>query len=267
MRHIYIDAGANWCNTLDLYKKVPEYRSNDAWQIYAFEATPIISAYLELCTDALTKGRALPPSPLPPTGSSVDLFNYALRFGCDAQSWVKCIRKTISEKRPLVSNLTTSEVERRLHYARHHVQQTAYTAIPRAVSTSSEGVVLYGANNLWQLVRGGALAENAGTRSSHLKATRVASVNLVKWMKDSFQPEDFVVLKMDIEGAEQQIIPQMLRQGAVKLVDVLLWECHYNANHHISNFTKCHKLESNLLKAGLARIHREPYRFLEQSYK
>ena len=259
MRHIYIDVGANWCNTVDLYKKIPEYQVGQIWQIYAFEATPIISAYLESCTEALNAGRTPPTSPLPPSGSSNDLFSYAVSAGCSRRAWKQCIQNKLRMQHPPTNNATSAEVRERLNSAKYTTTKTTYIAIPRAASVSSSGVVLYGATSLWQLVRGGALAENAGTRSSDLKGMRVASVNLVRWMTQSFTPDDFVVLKMDIEGAEQHIIPQMIRQNAVPLVDMFLWECHYNANHNMPNFTKCHTMEHNLRLAGLSRIHREPY--------
>ena len=38
--------------------------------------------------------------------------------------------------------------------------------------------------------------------------------------------EDFVVLKMDVEGAEIDILPKLLSTNASSLIDVFLWECH-----------------------------------------
>ena len=37
-RHVYIDAGVNWCNTLELWRKVPEAQPfvDERWQIYGF---------------------------------------------------------------------------------------------------------------------------------------------------------------------------------------------------------------------------------------
>ena len=47
-RRVYIDAGANWANTLRLYDELgtifPDVRaaSSQPWEIYAFEASPVI---------------------------------------------------------------------------------------------------------------------------------------------------------------------------------------------------------------------------------
>jgi hypothetical protein len=39
-------------------------------------------------------------------------------------------------------------------------------------------------------------------------------------------PHPEQVLKMDVEGAENQIVPELLRAEGAPLVDVLMWECH-----------------------------------------
>lgn len=49
---------------------------------------------------------------------------------------------------------------------------------------------------------------------------------MVSWMRESFVEDDFVIVKMDIEGAERNIIPKLLATNASRLIDVLLWECH-----------------------------------------
>ena len=35
-----------------------------------------------------------------------------------------------------------------------------------------------------------------------------------------------MAVKIDIEGAEEGLLPRLVDTGAIKLVDVLLWECH-----------------------------------------
>ena len=55
-RRVYIDAGANWANTLRLYRdelhklsRFPVKRSTSSqpWEIYAFEASPVIQPFVE----------------------------------------------------------------------------------------------------------------------------------------------------------------------------------------------------------------------------
>lgn len=52
------------------------------------------------------------------------------------------------------------------------------------------------------------------------------SVDLANYIMQEFTPNDFVVLKMDIEGGEWTVIPHLLATGAMKLVDEVFLECH-----------------------------------------
>ena len=66
------------------------------------------------------------------------------------------------------------------------------------------------------------------------------------------------MLKLDVEGAEIELVPALVSSNASALVDVLLWECHYcGAKVCIS----CHKLHDRMLAAGVGLIYREPYSF------
>ena len=49
----------------------------------------------------------------------------------------------------------------------------------------------------------------------------------------SVPPSAFTV---DIEGAEQKVVPALVRSNASQLLDVVLWECHYGGKR------KCHDL-------------------------
>mgnify|MGYP003324106371 CR=1 FL=1 len=40
------------------------------------------------------------------------------------------------------------------------------------------------------------------------------------------KPPNVKTVKMDIEGAEKEIVPALLRSNTSRLVDVFLWECH-----------------------------------------
>lgn len=45
-------------------------------------------------------------------------------------------------------------------------------------------------------------------------------------MQSHFSEDDFVVLKLDVEGAEHVVIPRLLELSAMRVVDIVLWECH-----------------------------------------
>ena len=63
--------------------------------------------------------------------------------------------------------------------------------------------------------------------ASQDKAVELTSVNLSRWLLMNTLPQDFVVIKMDIEGAEYEIIPHMAEMSAWTVVDFLLIEWHF----------------------------------------
>lgn len=83
---------------------------------------------------------------------------------------------------------------------------------------------------------------------------------MVQWLVDSFDESDFVVLKMDVEGAEMEIVPKLLETNATRLVDVFLWECHAKWKG-VKGKCQCAAWEEGLRRAGISRVYREPYRF------
>jgi FkbM family methyltransferase len=58
------------------------------------------------------------------------------------------------------------------------------------------------------------------------KRIEVPSADFGKWLLDGFKPEDWVILKLDIEGAEYPILDKMLADGSIDLVDMLFVEFH-----------------------------------------
>lgn len=57
---------------------------------------------------------------------------------------------------------------------------------------------------------------------------KVKSVDFSKWLKDNFSKEDFIVLKMDIEGAEYEVLKKMLVDKTLDLIDIAFIEYHYD---------------------------------------
>jgi len=56
---------------------------------------------------------------------------------------------------------------------------------------------------------------------------RVKSVDLNKFILSNFSMEDYIVLKLDIEGGEYDILPHMIRNGSIKYVNELFIEWHH----------------------------------------
>ena len=276
-RNIYIDAGVNWCNTLTLYQSVPEAqnRLSQPWTVFGFEASRSLATFAERCCNALTAGLPLPEPPLPPAGSSRDLARFAPAYNCSMAHLGLRERSEHDRKlykrtklvpcmlHALRANLTTALrsdprlteaglLDQRLALARScspaHPRSN-FVLLPAAVGKLNGSLKL--SDSPVSLLTGG------GKGPATQRVTyRTPMVGLSEWMASSFTEADFVVLKMDVEGGEHSIVPQMARDGTLRLVDVFLWECHHMPRWWRS---PCHKLLGMLRRNGVGTIYEDPY--------
>jgi len=54
----------------------------------------------------------------------------------------------------------------------------------------------------------------------------VEAIDFSKWVIENFTEEDFIVLKMDIEGSEYKVLPKMIEDGSIKFINNLIIEWH-----------------------------------------
>lgn len=59
------------------------------------------------------------------------------------------------------------------------------------------------------------------------EVARIQGFDFAEWLKNSVSEKDFVVMKMDVEGTDFDLIPKMIENGAICLIDELFLECHY----------------------------------------
>ncbi|KAF9900022.1 hypothetical protein EC991_008019 [Linnemannia zychae] len=64
---------------------------------------------------------------------------------------------------------------------------------------------------------------------SSSKGTELTAINFAGWLLRNALPNDFVVVKMDIEGAEYEVVPHLAEMGAWAVMDHLLVEWHGSA--------------------------------------
>ncbi|KAH7427257.1 hypothetical protein KP509_10G036300 [Ceratopteris richardii] len=77
--------------------------------------------------------------------------------------------------------------------------------------------------------------ENSGNNMlSSREFQTVQGFDFAEWLSKVVSLDDFVVLKIDIEGTEFDILPRLLETGAICLVDELFLECHYNRRQRTS---------------------------------
>jgi hypothetical protein len=236
-RNIYIDMGANWCNSLQLFRRVPHASSSSphegsGWQVYAFEMAPLIMPYVEACCEALSRGQPLPPAPVPPSGSSSHLLRYAEMVGCHHASrglQLQCMERALNASlvalrinRRLLGN--EELIRARLARARRNGCEPGspftYTLVPSAVGVREGASVPVGTGTrgLSQLLRGGMSLVSSGQPSTALPPqareaptmapqaheaplATVPMIDVLYWLRTAFGVADHVVRGMGAPNA------------------------------------------------------------------
>jgi hypothetical protein len=85
----------------------------------------------------------------------------------------------------------------------------------------------------------------------------VTTVNLMRVMSQLARADDFVVLKIDIEGSEYGMLPCLVASPAAALVDVLLLERHDRMLDKLSRRESVRSLDAAVaqLKARGVVVH------------
>lgn len=269
-RLVYIDLGTSWANTLRLFKdpKLQQEQPDDPrWEVYGFEASPLIWEYMETTTNWLNTDQAQPQPecPVPPTGSTGHLMKYAPKYSCptdDEDKMRKCMWKALEAPlkalKPFEKFMSdpTAKTSRLAEAGTPNTGlRTRYTFVPAAVGIRDETIELWGPAT--QLIRGGSIGENqpgspAGEENKLPEDIHtVPAVDFPKWLTSNFKKEDTVVLKMDVEGAEHQILRSLLDSGKFgELVDLLAWECHAWGEGGGSQ-ANCEKLQKEMEATGV----------------
>ena len=252
-RHAYLDLGANYGDTIDLYRSLAHFpfNSSKAWEVYSFEASPKVLPFLEGLFDyknGLVASR--PTLCVPPCGSTKDCARFAPLVGCPniiKCGWVsdpksrcgylvkkmqKCMADTFAgaNRAQELSRPTNGLVHMRLSGKRGPAPatQVLYNLVPAAVGGTAgtltfdaQGGMSSGSNKINRRYIAG-MGELVGSGGAPAADVEVPIVDLPKWLSRSFVPDDYVIVKMDVEGAEFNMIDAL----NFALIDVMAIECH-----------------------------------------
>ncbi|CAE8595859.1 unnamed protein product [Polarella glacialis] len=252
IRHVYIDAGANWANTLRLYEDIAgEGHGKATYEVYAFEANPYIATYVDSFARWLNRGGSKPPILIPPAGSLGHLMMLADRYGCDSTSGKKHVVACVQEvfRKPLsllplnISLRAQSLISERLAEAAKPLHplaaQSRYTLVPAGVGGKAGILPVSKARAREVLITGGNPMGQGGEQ------LHIPLVNFVEWISKHFSEQDYVVLKMDAESAEHSILTQLIKLNKFGLLDVLAFECHPRMSK------QCARLEKHIAQAAM----------------
>ncbi|CAE8585563.1 unnamed protein product [Polarella glacialis] len=252
IRHVYIDAGANWANTLRLYEDIAgEGHGKATYEVYAFEANPYIATYVDSFARWLNRGGSKPPILIPPAGSQGHLMMLADRYGCDSTNGWKHVVACMQEvfRKPLsllplnISLRARSLISERLAEAAKPLHplatQSRYTLVPAGVD-GKVGILPVSKERAREVLITGGNPLGQGGEQLHIPL-----VNFVEWICKHFSQQDYVVLKMDAESAEHSILTQLIKLNKFGLLDVLAFECHPKVSK------KCARLEKQFAQAAM----------------
>lgn len=91
-----------------------------------------------------------------------------------------------------------------------------------------------------------------GTDPEQQREVMVKSIDFVQFLLDNVTPNDYVVVKMDVEGAEFGIIERLLETGAYELINDFYCEFHENFYKSNKRFEQRKKEYINaLVNAGV----------------
>ena len=102
-------------------------------------------------------------------------------------------------------------------FAESYADKPGCIFVPCAMSNKDETLTMFG--DSMNTIRGSAwVAKESKTRS------KAYAINFSNWLHATVSPEDFVVVKLDIEGAEHELLAHLLETGAIYLIDELFVE-------------------------------------------
>lgn len=55
---------------------------------------------------------------------------------------------------------------------------------------------------------------------------KVKTIDISRFIKENFNKEDYIILKMDIEGAEYEVLDKLLKDKTIEYIDNLILEFH-----------------------------------------
>jgi FkbM family methyltransferase len=66
------------------------------------------------------------------------------------------------------------------------------------------------------------------------RPVQVEGFDFSRWLGENFGPDDYVIVKMDIEGAEYEVLEKVIADGNLGLIDEMIVEFHHHMNESIS---------------------------------
>jgi FkbM family methyltransferase len=113
----------------------------------------------------------------------------------------------------------------------HYFRFLPTTLIPAAVHSSSgtQSLTLDPIDaNGSSLLKEKQIDSRGRIKNSECPTIQVQSIVLSEWILSNLDPKDYICLKLDIEGSEYDVIADLLNSGAIRFIDEIYVEFHYD---------------------------------------
>jgi len=129
---------------------------------------------------------------------------------------------------PMANLFKVMALEADARHYRSYAKHPEVELLPFAASTRN-GTVTWAVDK--KSSGGGSRILPAGKQRRHdWNSTIVHSIDLADFLRRQFVPDDYVVMKMDVEGAEYEIIPHLVASNVSHLLDEFFLEAHTARN-------------------------------------
>lgn len=200
-RKIILDFGTH--HGEGLHKMIQVHGADETWQIYSFEANPYTYTHFEALRDAISGVDGM-KSRLPWLDWDITYVNKAV-WSENKGVGISCVRdkheKINLEKLYDESNLGGDHIT--IALSKHFVS---------------------GASTI--MIQGN---EEAMDDADARTVVRTEAFDVAEWFENNLQEDDFVALKVDIEGAEYEVLKQLISTGAIDRVNWIAVEFHPEA--------------------------------------
>ena len=260
-RNIYLDLGAFQGDTLQLFKQhgIPlRCHPNVDWEVFAFEACPLLAHSTQLLVDSLNNQSVDPPvlyTDIPGMQELVEeVYRKNLPFSNQLrlffEKYEALLVSRCSSRGSFADLLLFDKEERKTQLAEARTPPdtsgTKYSLYAMGVGHRDSILKMDWAYSNYINGGGNLLGIDYG-RPSHV--FHVPVLRLSTWLKESFNKEDYIYVKMDIEGMEFLLLEDLIKTGCLEYINEMDVEWHGRFN--VPGREKEHVLRAILNRAGI----------------
>jgi len=107
-------------------------------------------------------------------------------------------------------------------------------------------------------VKGSTIFLDYATAEGIVKTAKVPCIDLSTWIMDNFEPDDYIVLKMNIEGAEYPVLEKMITDKSLRYINELYVSPHVKKVDSITK-ARAKALTENVQQFGIKIIWPPPW--------